>query len=168
LRVLEYSDIKTITQVRLVQASGENLIVPTTQAWREAQDAGLDLIMVSDDSIIPPVVRIMDFKKILFEKKKAKTQNKVVKKHKSELKEIQLKTNISDHDLTTKVSAIDRFLERGDKVKVAIRLKGRERENPQRAIDLINKVATLVKTQHKFSRMEGPVTIGMFEATGLK
>jgi translation initiation factor IF-3 len=168
LRVLEYNDIKSIPQVRLVQASGENVIVPTSTAWREAQDVGLDLIMVSDEATVPPVVRIMDFKKIQFEKKKAKTQNKVVKKHKSELKEIQLKTNISDHDLGTKVNAIDRFLERGDKVKVVIRLKGRERENPQRAMDLLEKVATLIKIPHKYSRVEGPVTTGMFEATGGK
>ena len=142
-------------RVRLV-GEGSNEIVPTEMALRQADEAGLDLVVVSDKSD-PPVVRIQDFKKLEYEKKKEK------KKHvaSSELKEIQLKVNISDHDLTTKINAIRRFLERGDKVKVTVRLKGRERESPERAQALIGRVATAVEC--KMSRLPGPITIAILE-----
>ena len=163
MRALEFSDIKAIREVRLVKPTGENAIVSAMSAWQEAQEAGLDLILVSDEDTVPPVVRIQDFKKILFEKKKAKTQQKVVKKHKSELKEIQLKANISDHDLKIKVTNIDRFLERGDKVKVSVRLKGRERDHPERARDLIEKLLKLVTVNSRSSKMDGPIAMAMIE-----
>ena len=132
-------------------------------AWQEAQESSLDLILVSDEDTVPPVVRIQDFKKILFEKKKAKTQQKVVKKHKPDLKEVQLKANISDHDLKIKVNNIDKFLERGDKVKISVRLKGRERDHPERAQDLIEKALKMVSVGNRSSKMDGPVAMAMLE-----
>jgi translation initiation factor IF-3 len=147
---------RTFPRVRLV-GEGSNEIVPTEMAIRQADDQGLDLVIVSDKSD-PPVVRIQDFKKLEYEKKKARQ----TKTRTSELKEIQLKVNISDHDLQTKISAIKRFLERGDKVKLSVRLKGRERETPERATALINRVAETV--QCKVSRVPGPMTIAILEA----
>ena len=58
LRVLEYNEIKAIPEVRLVKLSGENVIVPSRTAWIEAEEAGLDLVLVSDEDAVPPVVRI--------------------------------------------------------------------------------------------------------------
>jgi translation initiation factor IF-3 len=146
---------RTVPRVRLI-GDGSNEIVPTEMAIRKAEDEGLDLVIVSDQSD-PPVVRIQDFKKIEYEKKKAKQ----TKTRTSEVKEIQLKVNISDHDLETKMSAIRRFLERGDKVKLTVRLKGRERESPERATALIKRVAEQV--QCKVSRVPGPMTIAILE-----
>ena len=162
MRVLERDDLNHIKEVRLVNSLG-NDIVPAIEAWSQAESQGLDLILVSSEDITPPVVRIQDFKKIMFEKKKARAGNKTQKKRKSDLKEIQLKANISDHDLQTKINSIDKFLERGDKVKVVVRLKGRERENPQRAHDLIDKVAELVKIDNKISKLSGPVAMAILE-----
>ena len=71
--------------VRLV-GEGLNDIVPVLDAWRKAEDEGLDLVLVSAPDATPPVVRIQDFKKLQYEKKKKMRQNK----HKVELKEIQL------------------------------------------------------------------------------
>ena len=147
---------RSMPRVRLV-GEGVNEIVSADLALRQADEQGLDLVVVSDKSD-PPVVRIQDFKKLEYEKKKARqTKSKT-----SELKEIQLKVNISDHDLQTKVSAIKRFLERGDKVKVTVRLKGRERETPERAQALLTRVSELVEC--KMSKLPGPMTIAILEA----
>ena len=149
---------RQVPRVRLV-GEGSNEVVPTEFAIRQAEEAGLDLVIVSDKSD-PPVVRIQDFKKLEYEKKKAKAKQART----SELKEIQLKVNISDHDLQTKISAVKRFLERGDKVKLSVRLKGRERETPERATALIQRVAEAVTC--KVSRLPGPMTIAILEAAG--
>lgn len=155
--ILTRANARSVPRVRLV-GEGTNEIVPTDVALRQADDLGLDLVIVSDKSD-PPVVRIQDFKKLEYEKKKAKKTNTKT----SELKEIQLKVNISDHDLETKISAIRRFLERGDKVKLTVRLKGRERESPERAQALIQRVAQTVEC--KVSKLPGPMTIAILEAT---
>ena len=146
---------RSIPKVRLVGPE-VNDIVPTEEALRLADDEGLDLVIVSDKSD-PPVVRIQDFKKLEYEKKKARQH----KGRTSELKEIQLKMNISDHDLETKMNAIRKFLERGDKVKVTVRLKGRERENPERAHQLVQRVGDSVTC--KFSKIPGPTAMALLE-----
>lgn len=154
--VLTRAMARSVPKVRLV-GEGSNEIVPTEFAFRQAEEVGLDLVIVSDKSD-PPVVRIQDYKKLEYEKKKAKKTNLKT----SELKEIQLKVNISDHDLQTKIGAIKRFLERGDKVKLMVRLKGRERESPERAQHLIQKVQESV--QCKMSKVPGPMNIAILEA----
>jgi translation initiation factor IF-3 len=156
LQILKRSDARNYSKVRLV-GEGRNDIVTIDQVFREADEVGLDVVIVGDTTD-PPVVRIQDYKKLEYEKKKAKSKQART----SELKEIQLKVNISDHDLATKVSAIERFLARGDKVKLSVRLKGRERENPERAQQLLDKVATQVSC--KMSRVPGPIGIAILEA----
>lgn len=151
-------------KVRLV-GEGINEITTIQDAIRQAEDMGLDLILVSDD-VTPPVVRIQDFKKLEYEKKKAKKANKQVV---SALKEVQFKVNISDHDLATKLDKINKFLERGDKVKISVKLKGRERETPERAFDLLKKVSSSVECKVNF--IPGPVAISILEPvkkTGVK
>ena len=154
MEILTRPKARSYREVRLVHA-GKTEIVPVDRAFELADDEGLDLILVSDTST-PPVVRVDDFKKIQYEKKKSR---KAVRS--SDLKEIQLKVNMSDHDLTTKIAAIVRFLERGDKVKVSVRLKGRERETPQRATELIARVLGVVPC--KSSRLPGPIPIVILE-----
>lgn len=153
--ILTRAMARSVPRVRLV-GENTNEVVPTEFALRQADEAGLDLVIVSDKSD-PPVVRIQDFKKLEYEKKKAKQKQSRT----SELKEIQLKINISEHDLETKMSAIKRFLERGDKVKLTVRLKGRERENPERAKQLIARVAQRVEC--KLSTVPGPMSIAILE-----
>ena len=160
MKVLERSDLRTMKDVRLV-GEGRNDMVSATEAMRLAEEEGLDLVLVSTPEVIPPVVRIEDFKKLQYEKKKKQKANR----QKSDLKEIQLKANISEHDLHTKVSNIDRFLERGDKVKVIVRLKGRERDNPQRAHDLIDKVIFHVTIACKANKVPGPIATAILEPT---
>jgi translation initiation factor IF-3 len=146
----------SLWKVRLV-GEGINEITTIQDAVRQAEDMGLDLILVSDEAT-PPVVRIEDFKKLEYEKKKARKANKQAV---STLKEVQFKVNISEHDLATKLDKINKFLERGDKVKVSVKLKGRERETPRRQPDLLRKVCSSVECKVNF--VPGPIAISILE-----
>ena len=154
MQVINRAAARSYTKVRLV-GEETNEIVSVLEALSRADEAGLDLVMISDKGDFP-VMRVQDFKKVQYEMKKAKKKQVV-----QELKEIQLKLNIADHDLQTKMGAIDKFLARGDKVKVVVRLRGRERENPERARALLDKVITTVKC--KASYVPGPITMAILE-----
>ena len=163
MKVLERADIRMMKEVRLV-GEGRNDIVQAVEALRIAEEEGLNLVLVSAPEAIPPVVRIEDFKKLQYEKKKKQKANRQT----SDLKEIQLKANITDHDLHTKVNAIDKFLLRGDKVKVVVRLKGRERDNPQRAHDLVDRVLSTLTAPSKSHKIPGPIATAIIEPAAAK
>ncbi len=156
MEVINRANSRMYPQVRLV-GEDVNEIVPVQEALRRAEEEGLDLCLMSDKSN-PPVVRLQDFKKLLYEQKKAKSKQQKG----SELKEIQLKINISDHDLQTKINSINKFIERGDKVKIVVRLRGRERESPQRAKELLERVTSVV-SKCKVSTIPGPIAIALLE-----
>lgn len=155
MEILSRASQHNLSKVRMV-GNGVNEIIHISEAFSRAEDLGLDLVLVSNDAV-PPVVRIQDFKKLEYEKKKAKKASKAS----SGLKEIQFKVNISEHDLATKVNKIEKFLERGDKVKISVRLKGRERENPERAFELLDKIGVAVPC--KFNRIPGPIALAILE-----
>ncbi len=154
MQVINRAAARSYTKVRLV-GEDTNEVISVLEALSRADEAGLDLVMISDKGDFP-VMRVQDFKKVQYELKKAKKKQVV-----QELKEIQLKLNIADHDFQTKLNAIEKFLARGDKVKVVVRLKGRERENPERARSLLEKVITNVKC--KASHVPGPITMAILE-----
>ncbi len=154
MQVINRAAARNYTKVRLV-GEESNEIVSVLEALSRAEEAGLDLVMISDKGDFP-VMRVQDFKKVQYELKKSKKKQIV-----QELKEIQLKLNIADHDFQTKMNAIEKFLSRGDKVKVVVRLKGRERENPERARALLEKVIT--GTKCKASHVPGPITMAILE-----
>jgi translation initiation factor IF-3 len=156
LQVINRAAARNYTKVRLV-GNDSNEIVSVLEALSRAEEAGLDLVMISDKGDFP-VMRVQDFKKVQYELKKAKKKQIV-----QELKEIQLKLNIADHDFQTKLNAIDKFLDRGDKVKVVVRLKGRERENPERARQLLDRVISNVKCKPNY--VPGPITMAILEPT---
>lgn len=150
MQILDKTALKTFSQVRLV-GPGVNELVSISEALRRAEDEGLDLILVSPEGT-QPVVKIEDYNKIQYDKKKTRKPTKKIT-----VKEIQLKVNISDHDLQIKVSAIERFLARGDSVKLSVRLKGREKDSPQRADELLKKVTSSVKC--KISKVAGTIVV---------
>lgn len=160
MQVIDRSVARNFPKVRLV-GSDVNEIVSVWDALERAESEGLDLVIVSDQSS-PPVCRIQDFKKIQYEKKKSKKSQQ----RKTALKEIQFKVNISDHDFQTKLNSIVKFIERGDKVKVSVRMKGRERENPERAVAIIDRVIQNVKA--KSSKIPGPIPTALLEPPGSK
>ena len=112
-------------EVRLISLPSEYTdgVYPIAEAFRIADHLGLDLIEISNNSI-PPVCKIMEFSKFLYDKKKKEKENSKSQKT-SQLKEIGLTADIGDHDLETKSRKGDEFLKRGDKVKVVLLFKGR-------------------------------------------
>lgn len=111
-------------EVRLVGANGDQIGVKTKQeALDMAKTANLDLVMVAPNAK-PPVCRIMDFGKFRYEQQKkdkeARKNQKVIN-----TKEVRLSPTIEEHDFNTKVRNARKFLSKGDKVKVAIRFRGR-------------------------------------------
>ncbi|EET85051.1 translation initiation factor IF-3 [Clostridium carboxidivorans P7] len=102
----------------------ESVIIKTNEALNRARDEGLDLVMISPTAK-PPVCRIMDYNKFLYEQskkeKEAKKNQKVV-----DIKEIRLRPNIEEHDIQIKANNAKKFLSSDNKVKVSIRFRGRE------------------------------------------
>lgn len=114
-----------VPQVRLIDENGEQVgIVPTQQALQMARDKGLDLMEVAAGAS-PPVCKICDYGKFKYEKKKKEAQarkNQVVVK----VKEVQLRPNTDEHDLSYKIKNAQEFIDEGDKVKFTILFRGRE------------------------------------------
>ncbi|MBP7654769.1 translation initiation factor IF-3 [Candidatus Dependentiae bacterium] len=122
--------------VRLISETGEQKgVVSLSDAIRMAENVELDLVEISPNAN-PPVCKILDYGKFLFEKKKKLKESK--KKQKvSQLKEIKLTPKISEHDIEHKRGHIIKFLNEGDKVKISMRFRGRERMYSERGIELM-------------------------------
>ena len=112
-------------EVRLIGADGEQLgIVSSKEAQRLADEAGLDLVKIAPTAK-PPVCKIIDYGKYRYEQ--ARKEKEAKKKQKTvELKEIRLSPNIDTNDLNTKINSAKKFIEKGNKVKVTLRFRGRE------------------------------------------
>ncbi|QEK38421.1 translation initiation factor IF-3 [Candidatus Cytomitobacter primus] len=110
-------------QVSVIQDKEKMGAMSLNAALNMAEDQGLDLVQVSDDDI--PTCRLMDYKQFLYKQNKKNAEIK--RKSKSfEIKEIQIRPRIGQHDLDTKARHARRFLEDGNKVKVVLKLRGRE------------------------------------------
>ena len=112
--------------VQLITQDGENIgSVSRNQALRQAEEAGLDLVLIAQGKDGVPVVKIMDFGKVLYEKKKksfeAKNHQKV-----TEIKEIKMSPKIGEHDYQTKIRQAIQFLTSGKRVKITLSFRGRE------------------------------------------
>jgi translation initiation factor IF-3 len=113
-------------EVRLVDETGAQLgVVPTEQALQMARDKGLDLIQVTE-KVEPPVTKIGDYGKYLYSLQKKERKINVGSKG-GEVKSIRLTFNISDNDIETRALASEKFLKKGDKVKVDLPLRGRQK-----------------------------------------
>jgi len=123
-------------QVRLV-GNGEAKVMSSFEASKLAQSEGKDLILINE-SQNPPIVRIEDYNKFLYEQEKAlkllqKSQQKV------ELKEIQLSCDIAINDLQTKARKAKEFLEDGDKVRCVVQMRGRQKSMPERGSNVLER-----------------------------
>ena len=94
------------------------------EALRLADEAGLDLVKIAANAA-PPVVKIIDFSKYRYEQRRKEKEQKK-KQNVIEVKDVRLTPNIDTNDLNTKVSAAKKFLEKGNKVKISLRFRGRE------------------------------------------
>ncbi|MGX7347439.1 translation initiation factor IF-3 [Aerococcus vaginalis] len=111
-------------EVRVIDPNGDQLgVMATDDALRKAEDANLDLVLVSP-SAKPPVARIMDYGKYRYEQQRKEREQRKNQKT-QQTKEIRLSPAIDENDLQTKLRQGNKFIKKGDKVKVSIRFKGR-------------------------------------------
>jgi translation initiation factor IF-3 len=148
-------------KVRLVGADGAAVgIVPIEDALAAAEEASLDLLVVSEESD-PPVCKILDYGKYKYELQKKKVESKKKQKIIS-IKEVQLRPFIGENDLLIKCKAIKRFIEEGDKVKVVMRYRGREISRQDTGREVIQKVRDFCSEFAKeevLPKLEGSVII---------
>lgn len=125
-------------QIFLIDENGDNLgVLPTPRALTLAEEAGLDLIEVNPKAE-PPICKIMDYGQFKYERDK-KLQKQKSKNQKTDTKCVRLSVRIGEHDLNLRLNQAKKFLLRGDKLRIELRLKGRERQHPQAATDMINR-----------------------------
>jgi len=129
----------TLNEVRLVGKEGEPLgVVSISEAMDIAEQASLDLVEISPNAE-PPVCKVMDYGKFLFEKSKTLKEQK--KKQKQiQVKEIKFRPGTDEGDYQVKLRNLRRFLEAGDKAKVTIRFRGREMAHQEIGITLLKRV----------------------------
>jgi len=134
-------DIRGVREVQLIDDTGNNRgIVAFFDALEIAEEAGLELVEIVPNAT-PPVCKILDYGKIRFlEQKKAAEARK--KQKVVEIKEIKLRPGIDNHDYETKMKAVRRFFEEGDKVKITLRFRGREMAHQSLGMKLLERVRT--------------------------
>ena len=144
-------------EVRLIGSNGEQLgIMSARDAMKIAREAELDLVKIAPTAK-PPVCKIIDYGKYKYEmarkEKEARRKQKII-----EIKEVRLSPNIDENDLNTKISAARKFLQKGDKVKVTLRFRGREMAHVQKSKQILDvfaeKVADLAVVE-KAPKLEG-------------
>lgn len=144
-------------EVRLIGTDGEQLgIMSAREAQALADEAGLDLVKISPKAV-PPVCKIIDYGKYRYElsrkEKDARKKQKVI-----EIKEIRMSPNIDTNDLNVKIASARKFLEKGNKVKVSIRFRGREMAHTAESRPMMEDFAqqlTDIATVDKAPKMEG-------------
>jgi translation initiation factor IF-3 len=146
-----------VPEVRLIGPTGDNVgVVTTKKALEIARDAELDLVEVSPNAD-PPVCRVMDFGKFIYERAKKDREAKRAQT-KVEMKEIRLRPKTNEHHRSFKVRDARRWLEGGMKVKVTIRFRGREMDYPEIALEDLKEIAlelSDVSTVEQAPQMEG-------------
>lgn len=139
-----------VPSVLLIDETGERIgEIVTAKALQMAKDADLDLVQV-DPKGSPPVAKIMDYGQFKYEREKQAHKQKVQQK-KVDIKGIRLSVRISQHDFDFRVDQAKKFLEKGDKLKVEVILKGRERQHPEKGVEAINNFIAALKKVEGFN-----------------
>jgi len=143
--------------VRLIGAEGENIgVVPIDQAQRIADESQLDLVEIVPNAD-PPVCRVMDFGKFLFELNKKRHAAKRKQKQ-IQIKEIKFRPGTEEGDYQVKLRNMTRFLNDGDKVKVTLRFRGRELVHQELGAKMLKRVEedlSELATVEQYPRLEG-------------
>ncbi len=144
-------------EVRLIGEDGEQLgVMSSREAQKLAEEAGLDLVKIAPTAK-PPVCKIIDYGKFKYEQTRKEKEAK--KKQKTtEIKEIRLSPNIDKNDLNTKISAAQKFISKGDKVKITLRFRGREMAHMSKSRHILTDFAeslSEIATVEKFPKIEG-------------
>lgn len=134
--------------VFLIDGQGESVgIVTFDQAMWLAWEAGLDLVLVGANAR-PPVARLLDYGKYQYEQAKAENKSRG---RTSEVKEIRLTLKIGQHDFEVKRGQADRWLAEGNRVRVTVKLFGREMAFPERAADMIERMRTALSANYEMT-----------------
>lgn len=131
-------------EVRLIDEDKKQLgVVPLAEALAIAKEKDVDLVAISPNAV-PPVCRLLDYGKYLYslQKKAHEAQKQQRKVH---IKEIKFTPVIGEHDTEVKLKKVKEFLDDGDKVKVTIWLKGRQKRRPEMLDDMTNKIMDILK-----------------------
>ncbi len=158
-----------VPQVRLVGDNVEVGIYDTPMAQKMADEQGLDLVEISPN-VDPPVCKIIDYNKFLYDKKKKEKEMKAKSKA-SEVKEIRFTPNTDDHDFNFKAKHAENFLKEGNKVKAYVQFKGRAIQFKDRGELLLLKFAErLAETGvlENMPKMEGRRMLAIFAPKGKK
>jgi translation initiation factor IF-3 len=153
----------TALEVRLIGEGIEPGVYPIAQALRFAEEQEVDLVEISPNAV-PPVCRLIDYRKFLYEKKKKDKEQKAKSKQ-SEVKEIRFTPNTDDHDFDFKAKHAEKFLQEGDKVKCYVQFKGRAIMFQERGELLLLKFAERlaeVGSLESMPKMEGRRMIAIF------
>ena len=151
------NDEITARELRVIDAEGEQVgVVSLEEALNMALEADMDLVEVAPDSS-PPVCRIMDYGKFLFEENKKRHAAK--KKQKQiQVKEVKFRPGTEEGDYQVKLRNLTRFLNNGDKTKVTLRFRGREMAHQELGLQLLKRVEEDLKeigTVEQYPRLEG-------------
>ena len=143
----------TARQVRLINGSNEQVgVVPTPEAISMARDVGLDLVEVAPNSD-PPVCRIMDYGKFLYEQKRKARENRKKHQHQASLKEVRFRPETSEHDLEIKYKHAREFLEKGHKVQFTMLFKGRQMLHQEKGYEMFDQI---VEQMSDLAKVEQP------------
>ena len=134
-----------VPRVRVIDENGEQLgVLDTNEAITNAQAKGFDLVEVSPKAE-PPVCKIMDFGQMLYQQNKQKQAGKKKQKA-SEVKGIRLSYNMGQHDIDMRVKQTNKFLEKGNKVKVEMILRGRQKAHPEHVHEVFSEFMDKIET----------------------
>ncbi len=150
-------------EVRLVSDDGSHFgVVTIAEAMEKAKEKELDLVQITDN-VVPPVCKITDYGKYIYEENKKKKKQE--KTSKVQIKSIRLGFSISDHDMETRAKSAEKFLNEGDSVRIVLPLKGRQkalqevgREKIERFIEMLQKRAEL-KIEKEMSKEPRGLTV---------
>src|SRR5213075_1497744 len=143
-----------VPEIRVILEEEQLGVMPTHEALRLAEEKGLDLVEISPRAF-PPVCRIMDYGKYKDAKKKQQARKRAST---VETKEIKFRPKTEEHDMDFKVKHVRRFLEGGNKVRLAVVFRGREITHPKTGMNVLNRVVELcndIATVEATPNMEG-------------
>jgi len=143
--------------VRVIGHDGEQIgILKLAQAIAKAEEAGLDLVLMSPNAK-PPVCKIIDYGKYKYEQSKKANEAKK-KQHVIQIKEVKVRASTDQHDLDVKLKQVRKFLEQGNKVKLSVRFRGREMAYTERGAEQLKHIAEQVEDlgkPEKIPNLEG-------------
>ena len=151
--------------MRLIGEDGKQFgVVAIQEAMRIAQDSSLDLVEVAPN-VTPPVCRVMDYSRFKYEQEKKEREAKK-RQHIIHLKELKIGPKIEEHDYQVKLHHLQRFMKRGDKVKITMRFRGRQMAHIDLGRNVLDRLIRDIKDvadEEKPPKLEGRVMTMMFK-----